>query len=319
MNDAWLHGLRLPVRSFDTWAGWWADLFPRLSGQADADLSGDPAAQAWLSGVLASGPEQAFLGGYQVALAALVGATTDRLRAFAATEGPGKSLRRPATRLVEVGEGLWTLSGQKSFVTLPDLLDECLVLASCEPGEDGRETVVVRLDRGEIAGCSGVGGLVPPGFRDLRFGRMTFDALPIGETRVLPGRGHEDYSRRFRWLEDHLVLIALLGWLLRAVLGHDNLGCAPSERRSDAETLLLLAKTLASQVMADGDDGIAALTFAAARSRLGEMLERWRLEATDGAALQGGLPVLKSLLGVAAAAQAKRREKAWLRFPRPEN
>jgi len=313
MSDGLLASLRQPALPFDGWESWWSRFVLHL----DPALS--PAAQAWLGGALATGPEQAFLAAYQVALGALLGMPPIRLRAFAAAEGPGTSLRRPATQLAAGPGGGLELRGRKSFVTLPECLDECLVLASRVPGEDCRETVVVRLDRNQIGASLTATGLVPAGFRDLRFGRLTFDGLPVAAEAVLPGPGHEDYSRRFRWLEDHLVLIALLGWLLRTLLSDQAGGWTRGQLRDDAETLLLLARALSAQASAGGDEVSAVLTFAGARSRLGDLLEKWRSLVAPGSALHAGLPVLEGLLAVAVVAQAKRREKAWSRVQGPEN
>jgi alkylation response protein AidB-like acyl-CoA dehydrogenase len=302
---------------FTTWIAWWRELSTILAPVSAATPASIAAQQALLAGTLSEGAEQAFMAGYQLALALLVNGKADRLRAFAVTEGAGKSLRAMETRVVADGAaGQWKLSGHKAFVTLPEVIDECFVLAASAPEETGRATVVVRLERAQLAQSLVAKGLVPPGLAAVNFGKLAFSDLVLPHAAMLAGNGHEDYSKRFRWLEDHLVLIALQGWMLRSLLAYQKAAAADPDLLQDAEMLLLLCTSLQNQLSAPADDVLSALVFAGVRRQMGELMKKWQYappgNPVDGNALSTGLKVMHGLVGVAASAQGRRREKAWL-------
>ncbi|MBK8969847.1 MAG: hypothetical protein IPM37_00200 [Hahellaceae bacterium] len=303
MSASLAQGLRLPRPAFKSWSGWWSQLATTLVSEKGALPEG------LLAGMLCDDAEQAFMAGYQLALARLVEGAPGHLRAFAVSEGAGRTLREMRTHLARsAGNADWILTGHKEFVTLPEDIEECLVLATSVPDETGESSVVVRLGRAQLARSLTATGLHPPGMQRVTFGKMTFSELPIRNAALLKGNGHEDYSKRFRWLEDHLVLMALQGLLIRRVLIED--GVADSRQaRQDVERILASAAALQGQVTLKSPGSLEALVFAGVRDQMLSLFKQWRQSGSD--ALISELVVIEGLLSIAVQAQTRRAEKAW--------
>lgn len=303
MSASLAHALRLARPPFESWSTWWTALSTTVVSESGSIPPG------LLAGMLCHDAEQAFMAGYQLALAELVGGAPGHLRAFAVSEGAGRTLRDMRTHLSRSAGGAdWVLTGHKEFVTLPEAIEECLVLATSAPEETGQSSVVVKLNHAQVVRSLTVSGLQPAGMTQVTFGKMTFSELPIHKNAVLKGDGHEDYSKRFRWLEDHLVLQALQGRLIRLVLLEDGVATTDQARR-DVERLLALAAALQSQIRQIRVGNLEALVFAGVRDQMLALFTDW--VASGSEALKAELLVMQGLLSIAAQAQAKRLEKAW--------
>jgi acyl-CoA dehydrogenase len=131
---------------------------------------------------------------------------------LAATEKGGAHLRAIETTLRE-DNGVFLLSGEKTFVTLASMSDELLVVATRGKTDDGKSRLVmVRVPRG-TAGVS-IEDRPPTAFApEIPHAIVRFDDVAIASSAVLPGDGYEVWLKPFRTIEDTHVLAATVGHL----------------------------------------------------------------------------------------------------------
>ena len=109
--------LRLARPPFESWSTWWTALSTTVVSESGSIPPG------LLAGMLCHDAEQAFMAGYQLALAELVGGAPGHLRAFAVSEGqvePCGICER--IWVASAGGADWVLTGHKEFVTCPKQL-----------------------------------------------------------------------------------------------------------------------------------------------------------------------------------------------------
>jgi alkylation response protein AidB-like acyl-CoA dehydrogenase len=289
-----------PIASLQAWWQRHREVEQRFELPADVALAG---------GFLADRLGYAFASGYQTAGSQLFGARAERLTAFCVTEEGGAHPRAIASTLAREGGGL-RLDGRKLFVTLGPAAEDLVVVASVGRSGDRNQLRVARIDAGRtgitLTPVEGV-SFVP----EIPHALVTFSAVRVDESELLPGDGYLEYVKPFRTVEDCHVHAALLGWL------------AQIARRARADRDLLEAITanaMAIRALASADpssrvvhialagameasrallERIEPLCFSpSAPSRLDDVTrERWERD--------------RALLKVAGKARALRRDAAW--------
>jgi acyl-CoA dehydrogenase len=236
----------------------------------------------------------AVVGGYESALACLLGTGPGERLALAATESAGAHPRAIATRW-EGGR----LYGEKSFATLASHADAILVVAS-RGVEDGKNRlVVVRVAKNS----PGLTISDRPQFAfapEVPHARITLDGVS-GE--LLPGDGYDVYLKPFRTIEDTHVLAAALGHVIREM--------RPLEPAA-AEAAIAIAMALVSSASRPPSDPVRhvalAGAFTAARRLLAEHDAVWQ-RADPGARARWERD--RPLLLVAENVRAARTAAAW--------
>lgn len=177
----------------------------------------------------------AFVAGYQAALgrlfehvsaqqpegaAPLVAYAGGRRRlALGATEAGGAHPRAITTRLDKEG-GALVLRGEKTFVTLANVADVMLVVASRGLASDGMNRLrLVRVNT-SARGVKIEPRQETPFAPEIPHARVTFDDVVVEPDAVLPGDGYAHWLKPFRTIEDIHVLAAATGYLLGACRAH---------------------------------------------------------------------------------------------------
>jgi len=147
---------------------------------------------------------QAFAVGYRCALQALLPElNASQWAAMCVTESQGNHPKQIKTQVTP--EGL--VSGEKSFVTMAELSRQLVVIAKTGEVQGERPVLRAVLLQQPSTGISlqvmSAMNLVP----DIGHGKIT---LETAQGIILPGDGHNDYSKRFRYLEDIHVLMAFV-------------------------------------------------------------------------------------------------------------
>ena len=146
---------------------------------------------------------QAFAVGYRCALQALLPElNASQWVAMCVTEPQGNHPKQIQTQVTPDG----LVSGQKSFVTMAELSQQLIVIA--KSGEMGERPILKAVllqqpSQGVSLQVMKAMNLVP----DIGHGQI---ALENAQGVILPGDGHNDYSKRFRYLEDIHVLMAFV-------------------------------------------------------------------------------------------------------------
>jgi alkylation response protein AidB-like acyl-CoA dehydrogenase len=192
-----------------------ADWWPRWRDGAARAPS--PAEQALLGGFDADRVGWAFASGYQAALRALQpDLPAEAVAAFCVTEESGNRPRDIRTRIEPAEGGGWRLSGAKRWTTLgPD--SSVLLVVGALPADGPASRVVLKVARVAV-GTPGLQLLPMPAPRfvpEVPHARVQLDAVAVAASALLPGDGYEAYVKPFRTIEDTLVTLAVLAYLLR--------------------------------------------------------------------------------------------------------
>ncbi len=295
--------LGLQPASLDTLEAWWTatrDLRERETTTADRALVG---------GVLADRIGFAFASGYQEALRALVGA--DGINALCVTEARGNSPKDIDTTLTADGDG-FVVTGRKKWSTAAPLASALLVCAKSGVDEQGRN--MLRLVRVPTT-ATGV-SLVPsnaPFIPEIPHAEVMLDNVRVASDAVLPGDGYADYVKPFRTVEDAHVHAALLGYVIGVARRN-------SMQRDVIEQLLATALAIRALALSDPKSTHVHIALAGAMAQttqlIGDVERAWsELDAPGDEHRRWQRD--RSLLRVAGAARAARREAAWTRLDSP--
>ncbi len=213
--------------------------YPSFTEFAQAALAQDKkdSLQAVLSVSLrASSIGQAFAVGYRCALQALLPElNASQWAAMCVTEPQGNHPKQIQTQVTLDG----FVNGQKSFVTMAELSRQLIVIGKTGESQDERPVLKAVLLQQPSTGISlqvmSAMNLVP----DIGHGKIT---LENAQGVILPGDGHNDYSKRFRYLEDMHVLMAFVTLILSMSVRH-KLPSPISEK-----CLLLMSSLLAQEL-----------------------------------------------------------------------
>jgi len=179
---------------------------------------------------------QAFAVGYRCALQALLPElNSSQWVAMCVTEPQGNHPKQIQTQVTPDG----LVSGQKSFVTMAELSQQLIVIA--KSGETGERPILKAVllqqpSQGVSLQVMEAMNLVP----DIGHGQI---ALENAQGVILPGDGHNDYSKRFRYLEDIHVLMAFVSLIFSMSVRH-QLQAFISEK-----CLLLISSLLAQELL----------------------------------------------------------------------
>jgi len=180
---------------------------------------------------------QAFAVGYRCALQALLPElNASQWVAMCVTEPQGNHPKQIQTQVTPDG----LVSGQKSFVTMAELSQQLIVIA--KSGEMGERPILKAVllqqpSQGVSLQVMKAMNLVP----DIGHGQI---ALENAQGVILPGDGHNDYSKRFRYLEDIHVLMAFVSLIF-------NMSVRYQLPAFISEKCLLLMSSLLTQELLD--------------------------------------------------------------------
>jgi acyl-CoA dehydrogenase len=203
-----------------------------------------PIDRAVAGGLLADRVAYAFAAGYEAALKSLVpGLPGNAIVSLCITESGGGHPRAIKTRLDKhPSGGGFTLTGEKTFITAA-LEAEVLMVAASTGVDDGGKNRI----RMVLVGRAEAGVTIRP-MQDLPFvpeishGVVSFAGVPVRDKDVLPGDGYADYIKPFRTIEDVHVIGAVMGYLLRIVIGFSW----PKETIEELLALIAAVRTLAT-------------------------------------------------------------------------
>lgn len=248
----------------------------------------------------------AFVGGYQAALARLLGDTSfTTRRSLAATESGGAHPRAVETKLVDEN-GAHVLRGAKTFATLASAADELLVVASRGAGDDGKNRLVLVRVAATAPGITIVDRALTPFAPEIPHARVTLDGVRIDSDDVLPDDGYDAYLKPFRTIEDMHVLAATLGNIVRTARA-----CAFDT--TVTERAIATAAALRAIAARAPSDPVAHVTLAGLFDTTRELVEaravEWKTKAPADVAerWQRDLP----LMMVAETARQARTASAW--------
>ncbi|MEY8262559.1 MAG: hypothetical protein RPR98_00005 [Bermanella sp.] len=147
---------------------------------------------------------QAFAVAYRCALQALLPELdAQQWAAMCVTEPQGNHPKHIQSQVTPAG----LVSGHKSFVTMAELSRQLIVIAKSGETQGGRPVLKAVLLQQPAEGISlqvmDALKLLP----DVGHGKIT---LENAQGTILPGDGHNDYSKRFRHLEDVHILMAFV-------------------------------------------------------------------------------------------------------------
>jgi acyl-CoA dehydrogenase len=172
-----------------------------------------PIDHAIVGGALADRLGYAYAAGYGAALRSLVPTLgRDTAACLCITEAGGGHPRAIQTTLVADGEG-FTLTGAKRWATLAGDGDVLLVAASAGRDAERNHIRLVRLPADAPGVCCVA--LPPTPFTpEIPHYEVTFDAVRVAPSAVLPGDGYTTYIKPFRTIEDIHVSAAAASYLL---------------------------------------------------------------------------------------------------------
>jgi hypothetical protein len=265
-----------------------------------------PIERAVAGGFAADRLGYAFAAGYTEALRQLLPALGETRAALAATEAGGVHPRAIQAHLTAAPAG-FTLSGDKTFVTLGPQASELLVVASEGLCASGRNRLVLCRIPATRPGVT-FQPLPPTPFApEIPHAGVQLRQVAVADAERLPGDAYERYLKPFRTVEDLHVHAALLGWLVR--LARDAAWPRPVQQ----ELLLLITATrrLAADAADDPTLHVALGGLLAACQRLlAELEPLWpQVEPTTRLRWERDRPLLQ----VAGKARAQRLEVAWQR------
>ncbi|MES2641409.1 MAG: acyl-CoA dehydrogenase family protein [Myxococcota bacterium] len=172
-----------------------------------------PIDHAIVGGALADRLGYAYAAGYGAALRSLVPTLgRDTTACLCITEAGGGHPRAIQTALVADGEG-FTLTGAKRWATLAGDGDVLLVAASTGWDAERNQLRLVRLPA-DTPGVRFVALPPTPFTPEVPHYEVTFDAVRVDASAVLPGDGYTTYIKPFRTIEDIHVSAAAAAYLL---------------------------------------------------------------------------------------------------------
>jgi acyl-CoA dehydrogenase len=252
----------------------------------------------------------AFAIGYHAAMRALVpGLPTDCIVSLCVTERGGAHPRAIRTRLENGASGTYTLSGEKRWATLSPFAGVLLVVASA--GEDvatNRSLFRVVRVSPKAPGVKIVPMPETPFVPEIPHAEISFDAVSVSDTDLLPGDGYDGYVKPFRTIEDMHVFAASAGYLVRICRAYD-LG------RTALERLAHVAHSLRTLASSDPKDPITHLVLAGILAETGAIIRD-----VDGAFAQAApkehakFATDKPIFDVASRVRSERSAKAWERL-----
>ena len=265
---------------------------------------GDTIERAALGGRAASGLGWAFACGYEAALRRLLPSLgSGELAALCASEEGGAHPRNIRTTLVPRGDGGWTLTGRKSWVTLGAEADVLLVVASVGSDPQGRNQLrVARVPSGRT-GVSFEAASPLPFAPEIGHTRVTLSEVAIAAEELLPGDGYDEVLKPFRTIEDAHVLAAAVGWAV-GVAKASGWDRAWIER---AVGVIVALRAIGATPPSRPETHLALAGAAALARRL---LDEGSWAQADGA-VREAWERDRALLEVAARAREARIEAAW--------
>ncbi len=302
MTDLLAHLLTADARpvACESVDAWW----PRLLS-AVAPF-GSPIDRAIAGGFAADRLGWAFAAGYHEALQSLdPSLPPGEPAALAATEEGGGHPRAMATTLRPMGQGEWSLSGTKRFVTLGRRARSLLVVASVGADASGRNSLRLVKLPADAPGIT-LEALPPTPFApEIEHSAAVFSDVRVGAAGMLPGDGYDRYLKPFRTLEDLHVVGAALGHLLAAARRH----AWPEALREELLSTLVALRSLASESPSSAATHVAlAGVFRAVARATTEVDERYAAQGDDEASRWVRD---RGLLRVAERVREQRRVAAW--------
>ena len=163
-------------------------------------------------------PGMAFLAGYQNAIRCLdSNCPDDELAAFCVSE---KGIKKPwdmQTCISSSNKG-FCLNGQKGYVMLlPDELDRMYVVA-----KDAEGQLCCLYLSANSQGVSATEKLSAPFVEDIPHAGVRFDNVSILAAQLLDIDGHQQANKPFRYWEDIHVALAMMAWMLRVLVEHED-------------------------------------------------------------------------------------------------
>lgn len=294
--------LELKPPAADTLEAWWQ------ATRNTREVEQATARRALIGGVLADRLGFAFAAGYQAALQALVG-QLDGITSLCVTETAGNRPQDMTTTLRAIGPERYELTGKKRWATGGPLAKTLLVAAATGTDASGKNKLrVVRIP----ARLPGV-RMIPtsaPFIPEVPHCEIELEQIEVTSADLLPGDGFDDYVKPFRTIEDTHVHAALLGYIISV-----------ARRVGVSRELIeqLLACTLSICAIAEGDPRSPTMHVALAGALqqiahfVGEIELRWEdEEGPEWTRWQRD----RTLLRVAGAARAARRDRAWTALQR---
>jgi alkylation response protein AidB-like acyl-CoA dehydrogenase len=296
-----------------------ASLRAHLAGATREDTVED----ASLAGAASETMGWAFAAGYQAALRRLDPRATSggRLASLCVTEQGGGHPRAiqcalaratRATPSASAGGG-WTLSGEKTWVTLGADADVLLVVATTGLDPSGRNALRVARIPADRAGITREAAPPLPFASFASFasfatevghGRARFDRVVVDDAELLEGDGYTGVLKPFRTIEDVHVTAAVAGWSIAVAR---RSGWSRAWIAEAAGIVALLRELNAAPALAPPTHVALAGALLCAR-RLLESAEWSRADERTRESWERDRP----LLDVAARVRAARFEAAWL-------
>lgn len=264
----------------------------------------DPADLALAGGFRADRLGFAFASGYHAAHRFLFPMLpADKPVALCATEAMGGHPAAIQTRLAPSATG-WTLTGEKSFVTLGSRAEVLLIVASEGQDEQGRNRLRLVTVDARRAGINVTELPELPFVPEVPHAELRLEDVAVSSDEVLPGDGYTRYLKPFRTVEDCHVQLALLGWLLQLAR---RSGWPDSTR----EELLSLAVMMRGLAQADPASAATHVALGGALAQVKRAVaESEPLWAQVDAPTRERWERDRKLLGVAGKVRAKRLEAA---------
>jgi hypothetical protein len=158
-------------------------------------------------GLRATSIGQSFAAGYRCALQSLWPKLNSKeWAALCVSETQGNHPKKIITTVTEQG----VLKGHKSFVSMAEQAEQLIIIAKSGETHDRPILKAVLVSQSQVgveAKAMPNIGMLP----DINHGSIE---LNNAEGIVLPGDGHADFSRRFRYLEDVHLLMAFVSLIL---------------------------------------------------------------------------------------------------------
>jgi acyl-CoA dehydrogenase len=274
-----------------------AEFFARSAGD------GPTVERAARAGFSADRLGYAFAGGYAAALASLDPALAGRA-ALGVTESPGGGHPRAIKSRLDRHGDAYTLTGEKSFVTLARSADVLLVVASVGHEGDKNLLRVARVPK-DRAGITVRDLMTTPFAPEIPHAHVTFNEVAVDSAELLEGDGYADFVKPFRTTEDIHVLAAMIGYLVSAARAWDWPHAIAEGLLADLAALVALG---ACDPRARGVHVGLTGVLAHLRSRVLELGPHWdRAPAEARDRWFRDVP----LLSVADRARTARAEAAW--------
>jgi len=285
-----------------------ADWWPRW--RDTAALAPTPAEQAVHGGFDADRVGWAFAAGYQAALRRLLpDLPPQALAAFCVTEDAGNRPRDIHTQFRPAGGG-WTIRGAKRWTTLGPGAHWLLVVGAMPQAEEGvRPQLRVARVPADAAGLT----LLPmPETRfvpEVPHARVQLDGVHVEADALLGGDGYDANVKPFRSIEDTLVTLAMLAYLLREARAR---AWPATFAQGLVAAMVLLCDLAAEPADAPATHVALAGALQLAHTLYAEGGSRWSSTHDDPAAARWVRDA--PLFDVASGTRARRADRAWERL-----